>query len=168
MNQTSTKPTMSTAARLSSVIGPYLAAEGLELDDLHMLGQGGRRILRVVVDAEGGLTVDRLAETSRLLSRLLNDDPDLQTPYRLEVTTPGLERPLKTPRQFEKSTDREVVLKVRTDGGANTLRGRLMSANERECELSVEGERHRLDYGAIISARTVFRWQAAPKPGKKR
>lgn len=166
MRDAGTLPKMTAADRLSAVVGPYLEAEHLELDSLELLGHGGARILRVVVDAEGGINLDRLAETSRRLSRLLDAETDLEGPYRLEVSSPGLERRLRTPRHFEKAVGREVVIKVRTEGRTTSLRGRLMSADGEGCELSVEGEDRYLLYGTVLSARTIFRWGAAPKPGK--
>lgn len=165
---TNTLPKASTRGRLAGLIGPYLAAEHLELDDLELLGHGGRRVLRVVVDKDGGVTLDRLAETSRRLSRLLDADPEMQGPYRLEVTSPGLERKLRTPRHFQKSVGREVVVKFRSDHVAQTIRGPLISAGQTGCEVEVEDELRRVQYDTISSARTVFRWQAAPKPGKSR
>ena len=166
--KTDTLPKLTTAGRLQRLIDPYLQAEGLELDDLELLGHGGARVLRVVVDRDGGVTSDRLAETSRRLSRLLDADADadLPGPYRLEVTSPGLERRLRTPRHFRKSVNREVVVKIRDADGARTVRGLLCSASEEGCEVSVEGDLRPIPYGVITSARTVFRWQAAPKPGK--
>ncbi len=168
MTNADTLPKMTTAERLSAVIGPYLEAERLELDDLEQLGHGGSRVLRVVVDADGGVNLDRLAEVSRRLSRLLDAETELEGPYRLEVSSPGLERRLRTPRHFLKALDREVVLKARFEQGTQTLRGRLVSADDQGCELLVEDDLHSFLYGAILSARTVFRWQAAPKPGKSR
>ena len=166
MRDAGTLPKMTAADRLSAVVGPYLEAEHLELDSLELLGHGGARILRVMVDAEGGINLDRLAETSRRLSRLLDAETDLEGPYRLEVSSPGLERRLRTPRHFEKAVGREVVIKVRTEGRTTSLRGCLMSADGEGCDLSADGEVHYLLYGTILSARTIFRWGAAPKPGK--
>ncbi|MCE2527352.1 MAG: ribosome maturation factor RimP [Actinomycetia bacterium] len=166
MSKTDTMPRLTTAQRLRGLIGPYLEAEHLELDDLQLMGGGGARVLRVVVDGQGGVTLERLAETSRRLSRLLDADADLQGPYRLEVTSPGLERRLCTARHFEKSVDREVVLKVRTGDRVHTFRGRLASADQQGCEVSVDGDPQWFAYSEVLSARTVFRWQAAPKPGK--
>ncbi len=166
MSKTDTMPKLTVAERLRDLLGPYLEAECLELDDLQLLGGGGARVLRVVVDGEGGVTLDRLAETSRRLSRLLDADAQMQGPYRLEVTSPGLERSLRTARHFQKSVDREVVMKVRTDAGVRSLRGQLASADRHGCEISAEGDLQWFPYGDVLSARTVFRWQAAPKPGK--
>ena len=168
MTHVDTLPKRTTAKRLSTVIGPYLEAERLELDDLELLGHGGSRVLRVVVDADGGVTLDRLAEVSRRLSRLLDAENELEGPYRLEVSSPGLERRLRTPRHFSKAVEREVVMKVRCEQGTETLRGRLVSADDKGCELLVEEDLHGFLYGVILSARTVFRWKAAPKPGKSR
>ena len=166
MSKTDTMPKLTTAQRLRGLIGPYLEAEQLELDDLQLQGGGGRRVLRVVVDHEGGVTLDRLAETSRCLSRLLDADADLQGPYRLEVTSPGLERSLRSPRHFAKSIDREVVMKVRAEEEVQSLRGRLTASDGQGCEISVDGDRRWFPYGVVLSARTIFRWQAGPKPGK--
>ena len=168
MSKTDTSPRRTTPSRLQNLIGPYLEAERLELDDLEWRGRGGASVLRVVVDQDGGVALDRLAETSRRLSRLLDADADLPGPYRLEVTSPGLERPLRTPRHFQKSVGREVAIKIRTADGAQRLRGRLSSASEQGCEVSVEGDLRGIPYDMISSARTLFRWQAAPKPGKSR
>jgi ribosome maturation factor RimP len=165
MSKTDTMPKLTTAERLSGVVGPYLEAENLELDDLNLLGGGGRRVLRVVVDSEDGVSLDRLAETSRGLSRLLDADADLQGPYRLEVTSPGLERRLRTPRHFVKSVNREVVIKVRAQDGTESLRGRLTAADGEGCEVSAGGDPRWFPYGVVLSARTIFRWQAKPKPG---
>ena len=93
-------------------VADYLAAEDLELDDLELRGSGGGRVLRVVVDAEGGVNLDRLSEVSRGLSRFLDPLPDLQASYRLEVTSPGVERSLRRPEHFEKSVGREVIVKT--------------------------------------------------------
>ncbi len=152
-----------TTTDLWEAIERYLAAEGLELDDLQMTGAGKGRTLRVVVDAEGGVDVDRLAAVSQDLSRLLDTVGDLAGPYRLEVSSPGLERKLRRPRHYVKSVGREVVVKTT---GAGTLKGILTEAGE--TGIAVEGEDgvRRVGYEEIESARTVFRWERAPKPGK--
>lgn len=152
-----------TTTDLWDVIERHLAAEGLELDDLQMTGGGKGRTLRVVVDADGGVDVDRLAAVSQDLSRLLDDIGDLQGPYRLEVTSPGLERRLRRPRHYAKSVGREVVVKT---AASDTLRGTLTEADE--AGITVEGDEgaRRVGYEEIESARTVFRWERAPKPGK--
>ncbi len=146
----------------------YLQAEGLELDDLEMVGQGRGSALRVTVDMDGGVGVDRLAETSRGLARLLDDDDRFQKSYTLEVTSPGLERKLRHPEHFAKSIGREVNVKTHQEiEGERAHRGTLESADEVACLIAVDGTERRIPIAAIASARTVFRWEPAAKPGAK-
>ncbi|MGZ5383412.1 MAG: ribosome maturation factor RimP [Acidimicrobiia bacterium] len=146
----------------------YLQAEGLELDDLEMVGRDRVGLLRVVVDMEGGVGVDRLAETSRGLARLLDDDDRFQTSYTLEVTSPGLERKLRRPEHYAKSIGREVVVKTHQEiEGERAHRGTLESADEVACVISVDGIDRKIPVADIASARTVFRWEPAAKPGAK-
>ncbi len=146
----------------------YLEAEGLELDDLEMVGQDRVALLRVVVDMEGGVGVDRLAETSRGLARLLDEDSRFQKSYTLEVTSPGLERKLRRPEHYAKSIGREVVVKTHQEiEGERAHRGTLLSADEVACVIAVEGSDRKIPLAAIASARTVFRWEPAAKPGAK-
>lgn len=153
---------------LWELISGYLKPEGLELDDLEMVGQSRGSVLRVTVDKDGGIGVDRLAETSRGLSRLLDDDARLQQSYTLEVTSPGLERKLRRPRHYEKSIGREVIVKTHQEiEGARAHRGTLQSASDESCMLDVDGARREIPMKLIASARTVFRWEPAAKPGAK-
>lgn len=153
---------------LWELLDGYLQAEGLELDDLEMIGQGRGPVLRVTIDMEGGAGVDRLAETSRGLSRLLDDDPRLQKSYTLEVTSPGLERKLRRPEHFAKSIGREIVVKTHQEiEGERAHRGTLESVDGESCVIAVEGSERKFPFAAIASARTVFRWEPAAKPGAK-
>lgn len=154
------------ASSLWDITEEYLVAERLELDDLEVLGKGRSRIVRVVVDGEG-LDLDRIAEVSQGLSRLYDAHYETDDPYQLEVTSPGLERALKRPHQYEKSVGREVVIKARSpEGTVATHRGILTAADSQAVTVSYDGVPQTYPYDAVISARTVFRWEAAPKPGK--
>lgn len=146
------------------MVEPYLAAEKLELDDVELLGRGPGQLLRVVVDGEG-VNVDRLAGVSRGLSRLLDNETELTESYRLEVTSPGLERSLRLPSHFAKSIGREVLVKVESGGQKSTVRGILASAGESTFEVDDEAGRTEVAYEDVTTAKTVFRWEKAPKPG---
>lgn len=155
-----------TDTALWDITEDYLDAERLELDDLEILGRGRARTVKVTVDGEG-LDLDRISEVSRGLSRLYDAEYDTDDSYQLEVTSPGLERALKRPRHFQKSIGREVVVKARDDEGkAATHRGTLVEADQQQAVVDSEEGRFAYAYDAIISARTVFRWEASPKPGK--
>jgi ribosome maturation factor RimP len=146
----------------------FLAAEDLELDDLEVVGGGEGRIVRVVVDADGGVGVDRLAETSRALSRLLDDTDPFEASYTLEVTSPGLERKLTRPRHFAKSIGRDATVKTKIEiAGQRRHDGVIAAADDVSVTLDVAGESRRLNYDDIAQARTVFEWKRNPKPGKK-
>jgi ribosome maturation factor RimP len=146
------------------VVEPYLAAERLELDDLELSGRGRGRVLRVTIDGED-VDIDRLAELSRGLSRLLDDEPALQDAYRLEVSSPGLERALRRPSHFRKSIGREVVVKTLAGEEKATYRGLLSDADESSLTVDTDAGPVVVAYDEVVNARTVYRWERAPKPG---
>ena len=155
---------MENVEQIWKVVEPYLAAESLELDDLEVLGRGRARTLRVTIDKTGGIDLDRISEVSRGLSRLLDSETEIDGPYQLEVSSPGLERKLSRPSQFQKSVGREVVVKTATF----TVRGVLAAASQESFQVqSADAEVRSVRYEDVTSARTVFRWERAPKPGGK-
>lgn len=149
------------------MVEPYLAAEQLELDDLELAGHGRGRVLRVTVDGDN-VGVDRLAELSRGLSRLLDDEPSLQGQYSLEVSSPGLERKLKRPAHYRKSVGREVVVKTARADEKTTYRGTLTDADDSRFTLDSEQGPISVPYNDVISAKTVFRWEKGSKPGQSK
>lgn len=154
------------ADRLWSVVESYVTAEHLELDDLEVLGEGSGRIVRVTVDGDVG--VDRIADLSRGLSRVLDDMDPIEGAYTLEVSSPGLERKLRRPRHYEKSIGKEIKVKTFAPvSGERTHNGVLTEADEADFTLEVEGEPRRIGYDAVASARTVFVWKSAAKPGSR-
>lgn len=152
---------------LWELIEPWLEAEQLELDDLDLVGTGRGRTLRVVVDAPGGVDLDRLSDVSHGLSRLLDHDSNLEGSYQLEVTSPGLERRLRRPRHFQKSIGREVTVKTRKDGTTTVTKGILAAAGDESFSVETGATTVSLRLDEVVSARTVFRWERPPKPGKK-
>lgn len=157
---------MTQVADIWTLVEPYLAAEDLELDDLELTGQGNGRVLRVTVDGSD-LGIDRIAEVSRGLSRLLDHETDLDGRYQLEVSSPGLERKLKRPTHFKKSVGREVVAKANVGGEPMTVRGLIDSADDLGFTVVGEEGPTVVPYDDLTSAKTVFKWEKAPKPGHK-
>jgi ribosome maturation factor RimP len=146
------------------VVEPYLAAERLELDDVELRGRGPGTLLRVVVDGEN-VDIDRLADVSRGISRLLDDETELDDAYRLEVTSPGLERDLRRPSHYAKSVGREVVVKIAEGTAKTTIRGTLADAGDDSFTIESESGETVVGYEDVLTAKTVFRWEKAPKPG---
>ena len=155
---------MTTETDIWTLVEPYLAAERLELDDLELVGSGQGRVVRVVVDGED-LTIDRLADLSRGVSRLLDNQSDLTNPYQLEVTSPGLERKLRRPAHFAKSVGREVVAKIRDREAKRTVRGVISEAGADSFTVDTDAGVVVVDFEDVLTAKTVFRWEKAPKPG---
>lgn len=156
---------MSVAERLEDRIGPYLAAEDVELDDIEVLGGG--KIVRVTVDAEDSLGVDRIAELSRAISRIIDEEDPFPGAYTLEVSSPGLERKLRLPRHFTKSVGR--MAKVKTHApmeGSKTHSGTIVAADDDGVRLDVGDRSLDIAYADIASARTVFVWDKAGRSGK--
>ncbi len=156
-------------ARLWDLVGPYLAAEGIELDDLAVRGGGGARLVRVTLDAPGGMDVEAIARASQGLSRLLDQADLLAGAYTLEVGSPGLERELRRPAQFGKALGREVVVTtVDPLDGSRRHRGVLDEVSGEAVTLLLGEGTRQIPFGQVAEARTVFRWEKAPKPGHKR
>jgi ribosome maturation factor RimP len=157
------------AGPLWAALEPYLGAEGVELDDLELVGTGPGRVLRVTIDASGGIDVDRVASLARGISPLLDEHDALQGGYTLEVSTPGLERKLRRPHHFVKSIGREVVAKTHAPvAGVRAHRGELEEADGAGFVLKTDDGSRRIEYDQLASARTVFHWEPAVKPGKRR
>lgn len=152
---------------LRGLIEPWLNAEQIELDDLELVGSGKGRTLRVLVDAEQGVDIDRIAELSLGVSALLDAEAGFDDAYQLEVSSPGLERKLRVPRHYAKSIGREVSVKIRREGSTEVLKGVLTSADDDGFAVEIDGSDRRATYDEVTSAKTVYRWQATPKPGKK-
>jgi ribosome maturation factor RimP len=155
---------VTTTAEIWELIEPYLAAEHLVLDDIELTGLGGGRVLRVAVDGER-IDVDRLAELSRGISRLLDNETSLEESYQLEVTTPGLERKLRRPEHYQKSVGREVVAKVTAAGANKTIRGVILDAGASSFTVDGDNGPEVVSYESVVKAKTVFRWEKSPKPG---
>lgn len=154
--------------RLWDLVEPHLAAEHIELDDLDVRGGGGARLVRVTVDAEKGVDVDTLATVSRGLERLIDQSNLVGGPYTLEVSSPGLERTLRRPAQFAKAIGREAVVTTRGPvAGARRHRGVIDGVAAGAVALRVDEEARLIPLAEVEQARTVFRWEKAPKPGHK-
>lgn len=132
----------------------------LRLWDVELGGQPGRMIVRVLVDAEGGVDLDTVAEISEEISRGLDLKDPIGGRYTLEVSSPGLERKLKSPEHFQASVGTRVVIKTveRLVGNSNRVEGEVIEAGDEELTLVVSDERVDIPYEQIRSARTVFEW----------
>ena len=144
---------------VEALVGPVVEASGLELWEVSFRGEGGRSVLRVSVDREGGVDLDTIAAVSERLSRRLDLEDFGPRGYTLEVSSPGLERPLRTPGHFGRSVGQQVKVKTKEPvSGSKVHEGALVSADAEAIVVASEGGELRVPYADIASAHTVFEW----------
>jgi ribosome maturation factor RimP len=137
-----------------ALVKPVIEGEGLELVDVTFGRESGRRILRVTVDHEDGVDLDTISEVSQKVSRRLDLEGFEPGPYALEVSTPGIERPLRRPQDFRRAVGERV--RVKTEEGV--LEGELREAEDDAIRIAAfEGER-RVALEEVAAARTVVDW----------
>ena len=137
--------------RLAGVLTAPLAEIGLDVEAVELTQAGKRRMLRVAVDQDGGVTMDDIADATREVSRVLDvSDAMGAQPYTLEVTSPGTDRPLTLPRHWRRNRSRLVKVSL-ADGGS--LTGRVTDADERRAVLDVDGTPHQVAYGDVSKAK---------------
>jgi ribosome maturation factor RimP len=157
---------MSSAARdlLRTVIEPLVDADGLDLEDLDVTLVGRRRRVRVVVDADGGVDLDRCAGLSRTISEALDrHDVVGDEPYTLEVSSPGVSRPLSRPRHWRRNIGRLVQVTL-SDGGKVT--GRITDADDAAAVLDVDGERRAVPYDRVGKAKVQVEFHRGDDDGR--
>jgi len=137
-----TQRTDPATSRLTGWIEPVVGAAGYDLEDLVVTPAGRRSVVRVVVDRDAGVTLDDIAEVSRAVSEVLdrNDDGMGRTPYVLEVTSPGVDRPLTEPRHWRRNIGRLVTVAVGPAGSAETVTGRVTAVDGAGVTLAVEAK----------------------------
>ncbi len=134
-------------SKIADVIGPVITAAGLDLESVRVSAAGRRRVLRVVVDSDQGVSLDDAATISRQVSAALDSTPVMgDFPYTLEVSSPGVDRPLTDPRHWRRSVGRLVQVAA---GDAGTVTGRVVAADLDEVTLDVGGDRHRFGYATL-------------------
>jgi ribosome maturation factor RimP len=138
------------SSRISGALRDPLSVLGLDLEAVELTPAGKKRVLRVAVDKDGGVTLDDIAEATRAVSREL-DGEDLmgEQAYTLEVTSRGVDRPLTEPRHWRRNHDRLVRATLR-DG--TQLTGRIGESDESGVTLDVSGAPRRLEFDAIAKA----------------
>jgi ribosome maturation factor RimP len=151
---------------LTNALSPILQARGLDLIDVELNGAQ----LTVFVDREGGVGLDELGEATRDVSAALDDIDPMPGRYTLSVSSPGLERRLRTPAHFARAVGDKVTIRV--DAGTADVRrltGTLDAADDSGCTISgpeVPDGEMQIAYDQIERARTVFEWGPEPRRAK--
>lgn len=156
---------MGTTEQLTALLAPVVSGSGLSLYDVTFGGD----VLRVLVTGPGGVDLARIGELSVEVSRVLDEHDPISGRYTLEVSSPGLERALRTPEHFASAVGETVQLKTTPDAELpRRLRGTLRAADDHSATLLAEtGEELVVPLHAVAKARTVFEWGPAPKPSAR-
>jgi ribosome maturation factor RimP len=133
--------------RLAGLLEPAVRAAGYDLEQVTVSPAGRRRVVTVVVDADGGVSLDDIADASKAVSGVLDEHDDLLggAPYVLEVTSPGVDRPLTEPRHWRRAAGRLVKVPV----GGRTLEARVLGADDDGVELDANGEHRRYGWDEL-------------------
>jgi ribosome maturation factor RimP len=139
-----------TRDRIEAELVDPLAVLGLDVEAVEVTPAGKRRVLRVAVDKDGGVTLDDVADATREVSRVLDDSDVMgEQPYTLEVTSRGVDRPLTLPRHWRRNADRLVKVTL-ADGSSMT--GRIGDSTDDAVTLDVSGQVHEVAYDTITKA----------------
>lgn len=140
-----------TRKQLVEELTPPLRDAGYDLEAVDVTPAGRRRMLRVAVDKDGGVTMDEIAEATKIVSRLLDESDVMgEQPYTLEVTSPGVDRPLTLPRHWRRNRGRLVALRL-ADGDQVT--GRVAGSSEQSVDIETDEGTRTLPLADVATAR---------------
>jgi ribosome maturation factor RimP len=150
---------MPDTARLTRLLEPVVHAMNMDLEGVRVTAAGRRRLLRVVVDADGGVSLDDIALASRELSAKLDNATEMgDLSYTLEVSSPGVDRPLTLPRHWRRAIGRLVVAPLQSEiadndnhsgNGAVSASGRIVGTSDRGVTLDSEGALREYAYAEL-------------------
>jgi len=144
------------AERIVGLLEPTVTAMGMDLEDVRITSAGRRRLLRIVVDADGGVTLDDMALVSRELSATLDRAAAMgEASYTLEVSSPGVDRPLTEPKHWRRAVGRVVTAPLRPQpteaagAPAATVTGRVAGADSSGVRIDVDGASREFGYSEL-------------------
>lgn len=145
--------------RVRKLAAPLAQEVDVELVDVEVKGSKGRRLVRVIIDRKGGVTLSTCQDLSRALSDALDADDPVEGRYSLEVTSPGVDYPLRGRGAFDRVQGRAVLIHHDPgDGRVLQLRGTVAEAHEDTVELDADGERIEVPYECIVKASQTLPW----------
>jgi len=137
-----------TAHRVIELLEEPLAAEGFELLDVRVFVGGGRTTLRVFLDAEGGITLNGCSKASRTAGMLLEEADPIEEAYVVEISSPGIRRPLRTPAHYEAAVGEKIILKLFPGHGPRTVKGLLVGWADGQLTVEPENEEQQVRIAA--------------------
>lgn len=158
-----------TLAKVRELVVPIVADLRLDLYDLEFRGGTVRVTVDTPAGSASGVDLDTIALATRLIGREFDHHDPVPGHYTLEVTSPGLERTLRTPQHFQRELGKLVAIRLRdTVNAERRVHGVLAAADEQAATIRLDdGSERTVPYEQIDRARTVFVWGPSPKPGKQ-
>ena len=167
-----TAPGTADTARVASVVEPVLRAMEIDLEAVRIATAGRRRVLRIIVDADGGISLDDIAEVSREVSARLDAKNAMgDGPYTLEVSSPGVDRPLTQPRHWRRAVGRLVIVAL-ADQDTDSLRDapvrpvehevRVIGADQERVMLEIDGAQRTVPYSELGPGRVQVEFGRLP------
>jgi ribosome maturation factor RimP len=153
---------------LRAAIEPAVANLDLDLYDIEVLGGSGARTLRITVTREGGVDLDAITAVTQAVSPLVDAIDAPRGPFSLEVSSPGVERNLRTPSHYAGARGEQVSVKFHTADGPRRERGTLVEAHDDHVVVETEQGPVTIPLRDVTQARTVFEWGPQPRPGAAR
>ena len=136
--------------RLETLVSDCVTAMGLDVEAVELSSGGRRRVLRIALDADGGIGIEHITDATRALSEVLDSSDVMGSqPYTLEVTSRGVERPLTLPRHWRRNAGRLVRVTLDDD---TTLDGRIGDSDDSGVELNTKKDATRIAYDQIVTA----------------
>jgi ribosome maturation factor RimP len=139
--------------RVTELLGPEAERHGFELVAVEQAGGRGTPVLRVLLDREGGINLDDVTVANRWVSAALDDADPVAGPYTLEVSSPGIDRPLVRLADFDRFAGQTATVKARQKGGRGSWTGAIVGSENEHVVLDVDGELVRLPFEDITKAR---------------
>jgi len=153
-----------TLSRIWQMTEPLAASEGMEVVDIELKHEGtrGGRVLRVYLDKEGGPVMEDLSKVSRSLSDLLDENEDLiDGSYSLEVSSSGVNRPLKRPEHFSRFIGKRVRVRTRESiDGRRGFLGKLLEVTPESITVDQDGARREIPFSIIEKSNYEHDWSA--------
>ena len=145
-------------AKVKEIIEPVIKGLGVALEDMELRKMGRRVFLRVIIDKEGGVTIDNCEQVSREIEAQLDVEDPIPYPYTLEVSSPGLDRPLKTPGNFKRFCGKTVRIVTSAPVENQTFFiGEIIEAGDTEVTLLLSKDKKiNIQYKDIVRARLVY------------
>lgn len=149
---------MEKAKKIQELITPLLEEMEIELVEVSFRSTRGNRVLRIFVDTETGITIKQCKQVSRAVSEILDAEDIIPYGYRLEVSSPGLDRPLKSEKDFKRNSGRQVKIEYTVDGEKRLIKGLIGSVTADGVVIKTAQQEELIPFQFIKNAKIVPKW----------